>query len=132
MMAVILLGSLVLFLALNVPIAVAIGLAALTGFVVSGVDLMAMAQRMFASVNGFTLLAIPFFMLAGAFMETGGMSKRIVRFANSLVGWLAGGLAHVQVLASCFFCSLVRFITGYMCRHWFCAYARNERTWLSR
>jgi len=104
--ALVLFSSLVVFLLLNVPIAIAIGLASLTGFLYSGIDLMAVAQRMLASVNSFTLLAIPFFMLAGSLMQTGGMSRRLVRFANSMVSTLPGGLGHVQVLASMFFAAL--------------------------
>ncbi|MFZ5946229.1 MAG: TRAP transporter large permease [Bacillota bacterium] len=104
--ALILFGSLVTGLAIGLPIAVAIGMSVLVSFYVVDLPLAAMAQRMYASVNSFTLLAIPFFMLAGSLMEVGGMSRRLVRFANSMVGTLAGGLAHVQVLASCFFAAL--------------------------
>jgi C4-dicarboxylate transporter DctM subunit len=75
---VILFGGLIVFLFLGFPIAIAIGLITMIGFVYSGVPLMQMVQRMFASVNSFTILAIPFFMLAGSLMETGGMSKRLV------------------------------------------------------
>ncbi len=99
-------GGLIVFLVLGFPISVAIALATLVGFVSGDVPLAQMVQKMTASVNSFTILAIPFFMLAGALMEGGGMSKRLVRFANSLVCWLPGGLSHVQVLASCFFAAL--------------------------
>ena len=99
-------GCLILFLILGLPISVAIALATLVGFISCDVPLAQMVQKMTASVNSFTILAIPFFMLAGALMEGGGMSKRLVRFANALVCWLPGGLAHVQVLASCFFAAL--------------------------
>jgi C4-dicarboxylate transporter DctM subunit len=104
--AAVLFGSLVVGLILGVPIAVAIGLSVLVSFIFVDMSLAAMAQRMYAGVNSFTLMAIPFFMLAGALMETGGMSRRLVRFANSLIGMLAGGLAHVQILASMFFAAL--------------------------
>lgn len=104
--ALILFGSLFTGLAIGIPIAVAIGMAVLITFNIVDLPLAALAQRMYASVNSFTLLAIPFFMLAGSLMEIGGMSRRLVRFANSIVGMLAGGLAHVQVLASCFFAAL--------------------------
>lgn len=106
MTALILFASLILFLILGVPISVAIGGAALVGFVYSGLDFMAFAQRMISSINVFTLLAIPFFMLAGSLMQTGGMSKRLVRFANALISPLPGGLGHVQVLGSMFFAAL--------------------------
>lgn len=104
--AAVLFGALVIGLVLGVPIAVAIGLSVLVSFIYVDMPVAAMAQRMYAGVNSFTLMAIPFFMLAGALMEVGGMSRRLIRFANSLIGMLAGGLAHVQVLASCFFAAL--------------------------
>lgn len=98
--------ALLVGLGLGVPIAVAIGAAVVVSFVVAGLPLEAVVQRMYAAVDSFTLMAIPFFMLAGSLMEGGGMSKRLVRFAMSLVGTLSGGLAHVQVLASAFFAAL--------------------------
>ncbi len=98
--------ALIVGLGLGVPIAVAIGMSVLISFIVVGLPMEAAVQRMYAAVDSFTLMAIPFFMLAGSLMEGGGMSKRLVRFANSLVGTFAGGLAHVQVLGSCFFAAL--------------------------
>jgi C4-dicarboxylate transporter DctM subunit len=61
---------------------------------------------MFAGVDSFPMMAIPFFMLAGALMDTGGISTRLVRFSNYLVGWIQGGLAHVVIVASCFFAGI--------------------------
>jgi len=106
MVAIILFGLLILNLAIGIPIAVAIGVSTLITFLYVGFPLSALAARMFAGVNSFTLLAIPFFMLAGSLMSEGGMSKRLVRLANAIVGILPGGLAHVQVLASMFFAAL--------------------------
>jgi C4-dicarboxylate transporter DctM subunit len=63
-------------------------------------------QRMFAGIDSFPMMAIPFFMLAGALMDTGGISTRLVRFSNYLVGWIQGGLAHVVIVASCFFAGI--------------------------
>ena len=63
-------------------------------------------QRMFAGIDSFPMMAIPFFMLAGALMHTGGISTRLVRFSNYLVGWIQGGLAHVAILASMFFAGI--------------------------
>lgn len=102
----ILFGLLLLFLFFNIPLVVAIGLPTLIGIFLSGMDIITVSQKMFSSVNSFTLMAIPFFMLAGKFMEIGGMSRRIVRFANCLVGWMRGGLAHVVVVSSAFFGAL--------------------------
>src|SRR3974377_680712 len=62
-----------------------------------------MVQRMFAGIDSFPMMAIPFFMLAGALMDTGGISTRLVRFSNYLVGWIEGGLAHGVIVGSCFF-----------------------------
>ena len=61
---------------------------------------------MFAGVDSFPMMAIPFFMLAGALMDTGGISSRLVRFSNYLVGWIPGGLAHVAIVASMFFAGI--------------------------
>lgn len=63
-------------------------------------------QRMFAGVDSFPMMAIPFFMLAGSLMDTGGISTRLVRFSNYLVGWIQGGLAHVAIMASMFFAGI--------------------------
>lgn len=63
-------------------------------------------QQILASVNTYTLLAVPFFIMAGALMETGGISKRIVSFCQALVGHFTGGLALVVVLASVFFAAM--------------------------
>jgi len=63
-------------------------------------------QRMFAGIDSFPMMAIPFFMLAGALMDTGGISTRLVRFSNYLVGWIQGGLAHVAIMASMFFAGI--------------------------
>jgi tripartite ATP-independent transporter DctM subunit len=90
---------------LGVPIAVAMGLTALVTFVLLGesIALPIMAQRMYSATTGFTLLAIPFFILAGNLMNTGGITRRVFGFALALVGHLRGGLGHVNVVASMIF-----------------------------
>ena len=96
---------LVALILLGMPIAVAMGLTAI-GFFVGLQEtqmLGAMGQRMYSSSTSFTLLAIPFFILAGNLMNTGGMTVRIFTFARSVVGHVRGGLAHVSVLASMLF-----------------------------
>ncbi len=103
--------TLIIFLALislilvGVPIAVSMGLTAVGTFVVLGqADILTMvAQRMYASTTSFTLLAIPFFILAGNLMNTGGITERIFRFARALVGHIWGGLGQVNVIASMIF-----------------------------
>jgi len=90
---------------LGVPVAVSMGLTAVATFVVMGqADILTMvAQRMYASTTSFTLLAIPFFILAGNLMNTGGITARIFRFARALVGHIWGGLGQVNVIASMIF-----------------------------
>lgn len=96
---------LVLLILLGVPIAVAMALTAVGFLLGLGQEqmLQVMAQRMFSPVTSYALLAIPFFLLAGNLMNTGGMTVRIFRFATALLGHIRGGLAHVSVFASMLF-----------------------------
>ena len=98
--------TLVGLMALRVPIAVALGLATVVGLLVSGINLEIVALKIVSSNDSFPLLAIPFFILAGEVMSTGGMSRRLVNFAQSLVGHMSGGLGAVAILASSFFAAL--------------------------
>lgn len=102
-MILVLLGTFAVLVALGVPIAFCTGIAATVSLMVSGTPLTGVAQRMFSAADSFTLLAIPFFMLAGKLMEFGGISKRIIRFVECLVGYMAGGIAIVSTLACMFF-----------------------------
>jgi tripartite ATP-independent transporter DctM subunit len=92
-----------------VPIAFAIGLAAVAGLVVS-LDVTAastvIAQRMASGIDSFALLAIPFFILSGQLMNRGGIARRLIDFAKVVVGRLPGGLAYVNVLANMLFGSI--------------------------
>jgi len=90
---------------INVPVAVAMGLTAIIFFVGLGnASLLTMLpQRMYASTTSFTLLAIPFFILAGNLMNTGGITGRIFRFAKAVVGYIPGGLGHVCVVSNVIF-----------------------------
>ncbi|KUP94494.1 TRAP transporter large permease [Tritonibacter horizontis] len=99
------LGALLILIGLGVPIAVSLGLTAVGFYALQGdFRILAMLpQRMFSATTGFTLLAIPFFILAGTLMNTGGITERIFRFANACVGHVRGGLGQVNVLASLFF-----------------------------
>ena len=91
-------------IALSAPIGVSVGLAsALALAYKGGMPLTLIAQKMFTGLDSFPLLAVPFFILAGLFMETGGISTRLVRFASVLVGHVRGGLAHVVIVATIFF-----------------------------
>lgn len=95
-----------LFFFLNVPVAFAIGLATVLVAMMSGMDVIRMPQQVFSSLNSFPLMAAPFFILAGKLMQHGGISKKLVDFANSLVGHFTGGLAMVAILASMFFAAI--------------------------
>ncbi len=101
--ALILLGSFALLIAVGMPVAYSLGLAALVGAIWIDLPLEAVMIQIADGVNKFSLLAIPFFVLAGAIMAEGGMSRRLVAFAGVLVGFLRGGLSLVNVLASTFF-----------------------------
>ncbi len=102
-----LLPVLVLTLLVGMPIFAALGL---TAFLVLGlsssVPLSIVAQRMFAGIDNFTLLAIPLFILAAEIMRVGGLAERLVDFAKVLVGWLPGGFAYAAVLACVFFAAI--------------------------
>lgn len=99
----ILIGSLFVLILLNVPIAYALGLAALAAAWWVGIPLEAVLLKVSDGVDNFALLAIPFFVLAGAIMAQGGIAVRLINFANIFVGFIRGGLAMVNVLASMFF-----------------------------
>ncbi|EYC52072.1 membrane protein [Hylemonella gracilis str. Niagara R] len=101
--AFILLGSFFALMLIRMPVAYAMGLAALIGAWWIDIPLDAVMIQISAGVNKFSLLAIPFFVLAGAIMAEGGMSRRLVAFAEVLVGFIRGGLSLVNILASTFF-----------------------------
>lgn len=103
-----LIGSLLFCFVFNVPIGFALGVATAASMVLGGssMSLALISQRMVAGVNSFPLLAIPFFMMAGAVMERGGVSKRIVNLSNACVGHIRGGLAAVSILACTFFAAI--------------------------
>lgn len=84
---------------LGLPIAFAMGVAALTALWVSGVDYSMVPQRMMHAVNSFPLMSIPFFMLAGELMIKAGIVERLIGLANALVGRVRGGMAHVTMLS---------------------------------
>ena len=103
-MAGILLGSFGILLIVGVPVAFAMALAALASIYYSGtVPFHIIPQRMFNSLNSFPLIAVPLFVLAGELMNTGGITTRIINFAQACVGHIRGGLGHVNVIASMLF-----------------------------
>ena len=98
--------TMVLCFALTISVAVSIGLAALVGIQVSNVNMLVAVKEMFSSINKFPLAAIPFFILAGNLMETGGISRRLVEFAKSIVGGVQGGLPMTCVLTCMIFAAV--------------------------
>ncbi|MCG9661037.1 TRAP transporter large permease, partial [Vibrio mediterranei] len=96
------------FMLIGVPIAVSLGLSSILFLLMhSDASLASVAQTLFNAFAGhYTLLAIPFFILASSFMSTGGVAKRIIRFAIAMVGWFRGGLAMASVVACMMFAAL--------------------------
>lgn len=103
----VILTSFILILASGASIGVGLALSsAIVLYAIMDMPLIVVVQRMFTSVDSFSFMAVPFFMLAGAFMSAGGVTRRIVDFSMSLVGSLAGGLAIVVAVAGMFFAAL--------------------------
>lgn len=93
----------ILLVLLNVPIGISIAMASFIYLLTEGISLAVVPQQMFEIVDSFPFLAFPMFMLVGSLMNAGGTSRRIFDFAESFVGHLRGGLAHVNVVASLIF-----------------------------
>lgn len=91
----------------GLPVAQSIGLSALIGQMeTTGLQLGSFATRVIGSLNSANMICIPMFLFAGALMNRGGITKRLFHFANMLVGWLPGGLAHVNIVASLIFAGM--------------------------
>ena len=99
-------GSFFLLMLIGVPIGLSIGLAALVVFMVSGIPLQMVPQTLLEGNNSFALVAVPFFVLAGDILARGGISERIVAFAEATLGRIRGGLSIVSVLASMFIAAI--------------------------
>lgn len=104
----ILFGTFFLLIVLTVPIGIAIGLSTLITVIISvdSVTALTITQKAFSSLNSFPLMAIPFFILAGILMAKGGISQRLLDFADAMVGFLTGGLAMITVMTSAFFAAI--------------------------
>ena len=98
--------TMVLCFALSISVAVAIGLSSIVGAWQANVNLLTIVKEMFGAINKFPLAAIPFFILAGNLMESGGISARLVEFAKSIVGGVQGGLAATCVLTCMIFAAV--------------------------
>jgi C4-dicarboxylate transporter, DctM subunit len=104
-----LIGSLLLLLAIRVPVAMALGLSSvLTLSLFGDQSLLSLAQQFFHTMEVYPLLAVPFFILAGSFLTNGGVARRLIDFAVALTGHVRGGLAMASVLA----CALFAAISG--------------------
>ncbi len=99
----ILLGVFAVCVVIGVPVAFALGVAAVTAFFIEGLPLVVAFQRIISGINVFSLMAIPFFIFAGELMFHGGIAIRLVRFASAAVGAVRGGLGVVNVLSSMLF-----------------------------
>ena len=99
----ILLGSFLLLIVLRVPIAYAVGLSTVFCLLNMGMNLTTLATQLVKGIWSYSLMAVPFFITMGCLMGTGGISDKLVALANSLVGWMRGGLAMVNVVDSYFF-----------------------------
>ncbi|MGN0400547.1 MAG: TRAP transporter large permease subunit [Blautia sp.] len=103
MISVVLFLSFFIFLILNVPIAICLGLSSICAILYSGTSLTIVATNMYSGISKFLLLAIPFFVLSGNIMAKAGISKRLIKFVNTCVGHRRGGIAIVCVIVACFF-----------------------------
>ncbi len=99
----ILLGSFLVMILLRFPIAYAVGISSVLCFISMGQNISTVCTKMVGGVWSFSLMAVPFFITMGVLMGTGGISERLIALANSLVGWMRGGLAMVNIVASYFF-----------------------------
>jgi TRAP-type C4-dicarboxylate transport system permease large subunit len=103
----ILIGSFLALMILGLPVALSMAVASLLYILISGtVPDVILAQRMIAGIESFPLLAVPFFILAGNLMNIAGVTGRIYRFAVTLVGWMKGGLGHVNIIGSMVFAGM--------------------------
>ena len=105
-MSIVMVCTMVLCFALTISVAVSIGLASILGIQASNANMLISVKEMFSSINKFPLAAIPFFILAGNLMETGGISRRLVEFAKSIVGGVQGGLPMTCVLTCMIFAAV--------------------------
>jgi C4-dicarboxylate transporter, DctM subunit len=105
-MTIAMLSTMVLCFALSISVAVSIGLSAVFGMQVTHAPMLISVKEMFNAINKFPLAAIPFFILAGNLMETGGISRRLVEFAKSIVGGVQGGLPMTCVLTCMIFAAV--------------------------
>ena len=103
MAIVVLLVSFLLLVLLRFPIAYAVALSSIVCLLYQGLPLTTVAQQMVKGISSFSLMAVPFFIVMGYLMGSGGISERLIDLANAFVGWMRGGMAMVNIVASYFF-----------------------------
>lgn len=91
------------FLLSGMPVFISLGLASVLYLMINGMPLYIVAQRMFGALDSFILLAVPFYVLVGELMNTGGITRRLFRFVESFLGYVPGSLGHANVIASMIF-----------------------------
>lgn len=99
----ILFGVFAVGLLIGIPVAITLGVSSAAYLLYQGIPIVVMPQKMFAGIDSFVLLCIPGFILAGNLMNSGGITERIIRFANAGVGWMRGGLGLTNVAGSMLF-----------------------------
>lgn len=106
-MGILLFLSFAILLILQMPVSFSLVISSMTAlWFLSDISLISIIQRMYTSSSSFTLVAIPFFILAGGFMENGGISRRLVKFASCIVGHIKGGLTFASILGAMFFAGI--------------------------
>lgn len=98
-----LLGGFLILVLLRFPIAYAVAIASILCMLIKGQNLQAIGKLMVGGISSFSLMAVPFFITMGCLMGSGGISEKLIALANSLVGWMTGGMAMVNIVASYFF-----------------------------
>lgn len=99
----VLLGSFFIMIFARFPIAYAVALSSVFALMVQGLSLTVICQQMVKGISSFSLMAVPFFITMGVLMGSGGISEKLIALANALVGWMRGGMAMVNIVASYFF-----------------------------
>ena len=99
----VLLGSFIVMIFLRFPIAYAVALSSILCLLSQGLPLTTVCQQMVKGISSFSLMAVPFFITMGVLMGSGGISEKLIALANACVGWMTGGMAMVNIVASYFF-----------------------------
>ena len=96
----VLLGSFFIMIMIRFPIAYAVALSSVLCLLSQGLPLTTICQQMVKGISSFSLMAVPFFIVMGCLMGTGGISEKLIALANACVGWMRGGMAMVNIVAS--------------------------------